>query len=108
LKTNWEYQQLILFQSPFYNPFSTNSTKIIREIINLKHKIGFHYDSSVYLQNYLKPQVIIKKEIDVMNNYFNISIKEITVHNPTINYMLEFNLSNFVNADSKKFKENKK
>lgn len=98
----------ILFHSSFYNPFSNNSSKIIREIIDLDHRIGFHYDSSVYIKNHLKPEEIIMKEIDIMNNYYNISIKEIAAHNPTTNNKLELNLPGIINADSKKFKENRK
>lgn len=98
----------VLFQSPFYNPFSISSSKIIREILDLGHRIGFHYDSSAYKKNNLKPEEIIMKEIDVMNNYFDTSIKEIAAHNPTSNNKLEFILPEIINADSKKFKENRK
>ncbi len=98
----------ILFHSPFYNPFSINSSQIIKEILDLNHRIGFHYDSSVYIKNHLKPEEVIMKEIDVMNNYFNISIKEIAPHNPSINDTMEFCLPNIINADSKEFKENRK
>lgn len=98
----------VLFQSPFYSPFSISSSKIIREILDLGHLVGFHYDSSVYIKNNLIPEEIIMKEIDVMNNYFDISIKEIAAHNPTSNDKLEFVLPGIINADSKKFKEDRK
>ena len=98
----------ILFHSAFYNPFSINSSQIIKKILDLKHRIGFHYDSSVYIKNHLKLEEVIMKEIDIMNNYFNISIKEIAAHNPSINGTMEFNLPNIINADSKELKENRK
>jgi len=98
----------ILFQSSFYNPFSVSSLKIIKEILDLDHRIGFHYDSSVYIKNHLRPKEIIMKEIDIMNKYYDTSIREIAAHNPTTNDKLKIILPGIIDADSKKFKENRK
>lgn len=37
-----------LLRSDFYNPFSSENTKMIKEIIELGHDVGLHIDLSVY------------------------------------------------------------
>ena len=48
----------ILLHGEYYNPFDKKNTKIIKEISNLGHEIGLHYDTD-FFQNHLKKKVII-------------------------------------------------
>lgn len=99
----------ILIHSPFYNPFSINSSKCINELLSLGHKIGLHYDSSYYLENYLEPDYIIKKEIEMFSSHFKTNVNVVAAHNPTTNKKMEINFpDNMIDADSLRFKENRK
>lgn len=99
----------ILIHSPFYNPFSLNSSKCINELLSLGHKIGLHYDSSFYLENNLEPDYIIKKEIEMFSLYFKTSVNVVASHNPTTNKKMDISFpDDIIDADSLKFKENRK
>jgi len=99
----------ILFHSPFYNPFSTKSTQIIKKIRKMGHKIGLHYDSSYYIQNNLSPNKMIKHELEVFNQHFNDEINLISAHQPTINKKIQLKLNKkIINVDSLKFRKNRK
>ena len=51
----------LLITSNFYNVFSLEAEKIIREIISLNHKIGLHFDETRYDNNDFN--LLIHKEI---------------------------------------------
>ena len=46
----------ILLHGEYYNPFDKKNTKIIKEISNLGHEIGLHYDTD-FFQNHLKKKL---------------------------------------------------
>lgn len=70
----------IYFNSEFYNPFSLESTKLIKEILRLNHKLGLHYNETFILQNSLDPSLIIKDEIESLELHFKTKIEAISVH----------------------------
>lgn len=99
----------ILIHSPYYNPFSTHSTQLIKKILELEHKIGLHYDSSFYTKNNLDANRCIKNEIDIFNSHFQTKVNVVSAHNPTTNKKLEINFPDkIIDADSIKFKKNRK
>ena len=99
----------ILFHSPFYNPFSTTSSKIIKKIMNLGHKIGLHYDTSFILENKLHPEETISQELKLISQHFDEQINVISAHNPTTNQKISLKLiKKIIDADSPKLKKDRK
>lgn len=99
----------ILFHSPFYNPFSPTSSRMIRKILEMGHKIGLHYDSSYILENNLDANVTIKQELKLFSQHFNEKINLFSAHNPTTNKKIILRLGNeFLDADEHKLKINRK
>jgi len=99
----------LLFHCNLYNIFSAESTRLIKKILGLGHKIGLHYDSNYFLENNLNPNEVIIDEIETMKKHFGSQINVITAHNPSITAKLEIHLpSDIIDEDSVKFKTNRK
>jgi hypothetical protein len=72
-----------LLHSDFYNIFERRSYYKIKEIINLGHKIGLHFDTIFY--GVLSKEELINKlnyEKYVMENLFEVKIEVFSLHNP--------------------------
>lgn len=100
----------IWLNSPFYNIYEARYRVIINKILELGHDIGLHFDETAYKIE-TKDDILywINKECDLINNYFNISIKSVSFHRPS-EYVLQgdLDLGNYVNTYSNKyFKEYK-
>ena len=91
--------------SPFYNIFEKRYKNVIKEIMELGHEIGLHYDETSNMCN-SKDELIeyIDKESEVIKTYFNIDIKTVSFHRPS-KYILEsdINCGKYINTYSKKF-----
>lgn len=99
----------ILFHATFYNPFSTRSYRIIKEILHLGHNLGLHYDSEFIINSKLNPSEVIREEIEIMEHHFNTKINAIAMHNPSINKKIKIKISRGIeDADSIVFKTNRK
>lgn len=99
----------ILFHSPFYNPFSPSSSKVIRKIMEFGHRIGLHYDISFIAENRLQIDETISQELKLFSQHFNDEINLISSHNPTTNQKASLNLGKqIIDADSPKLKTNRK
>lgn len=99
----------ILFQAELYNPFSTDSTSTIKEILKMGHHLGLHFDSSFIIKNKLDPSETIKKEIEIMEQHYNTEIKVISPHDPGVSMKLSLKLPKGVfNAFSEPFIKNRK
>ena len=74
----------ILLRSNFYNIFSSVATKIIKEILSLGHKIGLHFDHSIY-KNLDSASIdkYCEKECYAIESWFNIQINSISFHKPS-------------------------
>jgi hypothetical protein len=86
----------ILLRSPFYNIFSCDQEKLMRNLIDKNHFIGLHFDYSGYSfksVSQISHQILLEAEI--MQKYFNIKVDAISFHRPfDINYLkkLEFSI----------------
>lgn len=99
----------ILFHAELYNPFNLESTKIIREISQMGHKIGLHYNTSFFVQNSLDSSESIKKELELMEQHFDTPVRVISAHDPGINKNFQLNLpSGIINAYSDQFIKGRK
>jgi hypothetical protein len=90
----------ILFRSPFYNIFSCDQEKLIRNIIDNNHFIGLHFDYSGYSFNsisQLANQMLLEAEI--MQKYFHVKVDAVSFHRPfDINYLKKLELSLYPHA----------
>jgi len=72
-----------LLHSENYNILGEESRSIVKQIIQLGHKIGLHFDTSYYgicdiniLEKYLR------LESATLHDYFNVEVKVFSFHNP--------------------------
>jgi hypothetical protein len=100
----------ILFRSPFYNLFSSDGEKLIRNLIDKNHFIGLHFDYSGYSFNtisQLSHQMLLEAEI--MQKFFNVKIDAVSFHRPfDIEFLRKLELSFFPHAYESIFLEDYK
>jgi hypothetical protein len=71
----------IRLHAPEYNPFSFESYRIIKKMINSGHEIGYH--SEIVDQSIIWSEDVVeclKRDIDVINRMFNIKIVGVASH----------------------------
>lgn len=93
----------IMIASPFYNIATKRATEIIKEIYNMGHTVGLHFDEVKYCESEDIVKMI-KKEAKVMEMILDIPISCVSMHRPSqdtleANYIIE----NMINSYSKKF-----
>ncbi len=99
----------INLHSEFYNLFEKEQSKIIKQIINLGHYIGIHFDTNYYdikSEEDLNKWLVFEKNIFV--KLFNIKPFVFSFHNPNF-FSLSFEkkkYSGLINCYSKQFKNN--
>ncbi len=99
----------ILFHAELYNPFSQNMIEIVKQIYDLGHTIGLHYNSEILLKHNLDPTLIILKEIETMESHYDIPIRVISAHDPGTNKKLSLDLpQRIVDVYSEKFISDRK
>lgn len=72
---------LPLVNSKFYDLKDAESKRILREILEIGHEVGLHYDSS------LGDTVGFEKQISILEEIIQREVRFISHHNPTINGM---------------------
>jgi len=95
----------ILLKTYFYNPASKRANDCIREIKDLGHEIGLHFDETVYAGcNTEKLPEMIQREADILADICEFPIRCFSMHRPnqvTIEKSLE--VPGLVNAYGQKF-----
>jgi hypothetical protein len=71
-----------MLRSPFYNLFTRANNEAVKEIINLGHNIGLHYDEG-YAARDERLQELIDEEIKMLENNFDIKITVVSFHQPS-------------------------
>lgn len=84
---------------PFYNVFDLFYLKIIREISNLGHQIGLHYEGNTSNEKMIEKEV--KKQIQILKNYFPIK-KIVSFHRPS-KFILGKKFKSFINTYQPEF-----
>jgi len=83
-RNNIKATYFFMIRSPLYNLFSRSTNYYIKQIINLGHDIGLHFDAGFYkkegYEDVLSNQIIHQK--DIIENEFNIKIKSVSFHQP--------------------------
>ena len=67
----------ILLRDDYYNPLSKRNIKIIKEITNIGHEIGLHYDSRFSTSN-----AKLKNELNILGDLIDKKITTIAAHTP--------------------------
>lgn len=94
----------LLFSSPFYNMLDEENINLAKEIANLGHEIGLHYDVSVLLKgNSSNPQSLFEAEINILSNIIDHPIRTIAMHNPSISGDDIFRNTGYINTYSEQF-----
>jgi hypothetical protein len=97
----------VWLSSPFYNIFEKKYVKIMHKILTLGHKIGLHFDESLYkIKDEIDLNFFIEKEIRVLNSYFDLDIDVVSMHRPS-KWILnnDIQLKKYINVYSKMYFE---
>ena len=103
----------ILINTNFYNVFSNSINNKIKEIINMGHEIGLHFDETCYqslsyseknMYESSKILIYIKKEISMLEQIIEKPVKTFSMHRPS-KFILDENIviPNVINRYSKIF-----
>lgn len=95
----------VLLSTDFYNIFSKKSTDILKEIINLGHEIGLHFDEKRYeIRNKEELECYIIYEKDILEKSLGVDVEMVSMHRPS-KWILENDIQfkNIINSYSKEF-----
>lgn len=70
-----------LLRTPFYNLFTAENSKAVRDIIQAGHEIGLHFDRMAYAPD-TDSAAAIRRECAVLADWFETKIKVISYHRP--------------------------
>lgn len=70
----------VLVNTENYNLFSDKNKKILKQIENLDHEIGLHFDASHYSNNF---EMHAQKEASILENILSQKVHSIALHNPS-------------------------
>jgi hypothetical protein len=92
-------------RSPFYNLFTRTNNEVVKEVLELGHNIGLHYDEG-YAAREGSLQELIDKEIKMLENNFDIKIAVVSFHQPSERIISnEISISQINTYDNKYFKD---
>lgn len=98
----------VLLTSEFYNVASAASGKMLREMNQMGHRIGLHFDESIYFgktDNEIKDAA--EKERMILEQILEIPIREISMHRPSKRALeADWNFSTMINSYGKEFFHN--
>jgi len=95
----------VLLSSDFYNVMTKKSRDGLRELSDLGHELGLHFDETVYkFSNLDEFRVAIKNEAEILEKTLGTEISTVSMHRPS-RETLELNLSipGMVNSYSNTF-----
>ena len=71
-----------LLLSSDYNVFEPAGAAIVRQILDLGHDVGLHYDMAAYEQNGTDPVEIARQQIALLESYFSTRVYAMSSHMP--------------------------
>ena len=95
----------VLLSTNFYNIFSKESNEIIKEILNLGHDIGLHFDEKRYdISNEKELAHWVHRESQVLSYALGREVKVVSMHRPS-KWVLQNNIQfkDLINSYSKEF-----
>lgn len=73
----------VLLTSEFYNVAAQNTLAGLHKIYNMGHKIGLHFDETVYLQKNKDMEKLILQEANILSKICDFPIKTVSMHRPS-------------------------
>lgn len=71
----------ILIRGDFYNPFNCRNQQYLRRIIQMGHRIGLHFDETLYTQHKIVDE--IENEVEIMSSLLKTNISSVSMHIPS-------------------------
>lgn len=71
----------ILTSCETYNVLNKKNRLLLREMIEMGHEIGLHFDPTLYNENL---EVALEKEIEILSFAIDEQVKSVSLHNPSI------------------------
>lgn len=100
----------IMLTSDFYNVFSKKSKQLIKEITELGHEIGLHFDEVLYSAKEISKVGIanlIKKEAIQLSEVLDYEIKAVSMHRPSKETLQsDIKIEGLINSYSREFFNN--
>lgn len=95
----------VLLSTDFYNVFSKKSNNVLKEIINLGHHIGLHFDEKRYeIPSSKELEYWVERESEILAYAIGKEIKVVSMHRPS-KWIVENDIQfeRIINSYSKKF-----
>ena len=93
----------VLLTSDFYNPSSKKSLEGLRQILQLGHEIGLHFDEMAYSKS-VDVVNAIKREAQILSDVIQTPILTVSMHRPSSATLeANYNLSPMINSYGKTF-----
>ena len=75
----------IRLRSSVYNPFDPEETAIVQDLLQMGHRVGLHFDTSIYGGRALPESLAgcCAKEIAQLEHWFEIKIEIVSFHQPS-------------------------
>ena len=77
----------ILLRSEMYNLFTPSSKNTIDKLLKLGHKIGLHFDASLYDDDYTSLDKAAYKECSALENWIEVPVDIISFHRPAHKFL---------------------
>lgn len=74
----------ILVSSEYYNPMETETKRMIKQILDMGHGIGLHYDLTSMVQDDEERSMVILGQAQLLETAFSTKISSITAHKPSM------------------------
>ncbi len=95
----------VLLSTEFYNVFSIEASEVFRDILNMGHQIGLHFDEQRYKMTSLEQvKENIYNEAEILGRALRTQIKVVSMHRPskfTLDASIE--LEGLINSYSEKY-----
>ncbi len=104
-KNNIKSTYFVLVATDFYNISSKRSKKLLKQILNLEHNIGLHFDETVYgVSTFDDLKTHLRIEISILTQILGSEINCVSMHRPS-KKMLEadMRIDGVINSYSKVF-----
>ena len=96
----------LLFSSPFYNLLDQENIGLAKDIAEMGHEIGLHYDVTVMMKgNRKNPESLLHSQVEILSNIANQKVETIAMHNPSISGEDIFRNTPYRNAYQAEFVE---
>ena len=95
-------------RSEFYNIFEKSQITLVKEIINLGHDIGLHFDAAFYeIHDINQLELFLEKEVNCLQSMLDVKPVAFSFHSPAPkDFLFEANqYLGLINCYSKRFKE---